>query len=89
MDGAFSSQRLLCLGIFLGYLLLAAEDLGLATCPVGLVTSYADEIKEFLNIPEEKEVVLGVAVGFRDETSPLDRFRTPREPLDRFVRWYV
>jgi nitroreductase len=86
---AFTRDRYLCLGAFLAYLLLAAHDLGLATCPIGLVTAYGEEIQEQLNIPEDKEVVLAVALGYRDETSPLAHLHTPREPLQSFVRWFV
>ena len=48
-----------------------------------------DEIREQLNIPEEKRVVLGVALGYADESSPLARFVAPREPLDGYVRWFA
>ncbi len=89
MDSAFSRDRYLCLGVFLGYLLLAAHDLGLATCPVGLISAYGEEIQEQLNIPEEKEVVIGVALGYADESSPLFQFTTPRDTLENYVRWFV
>jgi len=89
MDGAFSKDRYLCLGVFLGYLLLAAHDLGLATCPVGLITAYEEEIQDQLNIPEDKRVVIGVAMGYADESSPLAHFSTPRDSLESYVRWFV
>lgn len=88
MDSSYSLDRYLCMGIFSGYLLLAAQDLGLSTCPVGLVTAYGEEIKDQLNIPEEKQVVLGIALGYPEPGSPLCAFPTPREPLESFVRWY-
>lgn len=88
IDSAYSMERYLCLGVFVGYLLLAAQDLGLGTCPVGLVAAYGEEIKDQLNIPEEKEVVLGVALGYPEPGSPLCSFPTPREPMESFVRWY-
>ena len=89
LDGAFSKDRYLCLGAFLGYLVLAAHDLGLATCPVGLISAYAEEIQEQLNIPADRDVVLGIAVGYADGASPLATFRTPRAPLESYVRWFV
>lgn len=88
LDRAYSMERYLCLGVFVGYLLLGAQDLGLATCPVGLVAAYGEEIKDQLNIPEDKEVVLGIALGYPALDSPLCAFSTPREPLESFVRWY-
>jgi len=89
MDSAFSKDRYLCLGAFLGYLLLAAHDLGLATCPVGLIAAYGEEIQEQINIPETKKVVIGVAMGYPDESSRLSRFATPRDSLESYVRWFV
>jgi nitroreductase len=88
LDGAFPAERALDLGFALGWLLLAAQEMGLATCPVGLVCSYGDIIKDFLNIDQERRVVLTVAVGYADPDSPLNQLRSPRAPLDQVVRWY-
>jgi nitroreductase len=87
LDGAFSRERYLCLGAFLGYLVLAAHDLGLATCPIGLISAYEDEIQEQLNISEEKRVVIGLALGYPDGSSRLAGFSTPRDPQESYVRW--
>ncbi len=89
MDRAFSKDRYLCLGAFLGYLLLAAHDLGLVTCPVGLIAAYDDQIREHLNIPEAKKVIIAVALGYADESSPLSHFATPRDSLENYVRWFM
>ena len=86
-DDSFPSARFVDIGIILGYLVLAAHDLGLWTCPIGLITSYEDEIKDLLNIPENKNVVVGLALGFPDWNSPINRFKSPREDLDNIVRW--
>ncbi len=87
VDQSFSRARLTDIGIVAGYLVLAAHALGLGTCPIGLITAFADEIKEYLNIPEEKDVVLGIAVGYKDEHSPINRSRSERAPLSDLVRW--
>lgn len=84
----FSAARALDVGLAVGWLLLAAQELGLATCPVGLVCAYADVVKDFLNLAEDRQVVLSVAVGHPKPGSPLNRFRTPRAPLGEVVRWY-
>ncbi len=87
LDNSFSHRRFLDIGIMLGYLLLAAHDFGLGTCPIGLISAYEDEIKELLNIPESKSVVMGVAIGYPDVDNPINSFRTERDELDQFVRW--
>jgi nitroreductase len=86
-DNSFPTARFVDIGIILGYLVLAAHDLGLWTCPIGLITSYEDEIKDLLNIPEDKNVAVGLALGYPDWESPINRFKSPREDDDKMVRW--
>ena len=87
IDRAFSSARLTDIGIFVGYLVLAAHALGLGTCPIGLITAFEDDIREELSIPEDKDVVIGIAVGYRDPDSPINRSRSHRVPLGDVVKW--
>jgi nitroreductase len=74
-------------GTALGYLVLTAHDFGLATCPIGLIADYADEIKDLLNIPENKKVVIGVALGCPDRENPMSQFRSSRADLRELIRW--
>jgi nitroreductase len=87
IDSVFSSARLTDTGIVAGYLVLAAHAMGLGTCPVGIITAFSDDIKELLNIPDKKEVVLGIAVGYRDPEAKINSSRSDRAPLDEVVRW--
>jgi nitroreductase len=87
LDNSFSKSQLVDIGIILGYLILTAHDYGLGTCPVGLITAYEDEVKDLLNIPENKNVVIGLALGYPDLDIPINRFKSPREDLDKMVRW--
>ncbi len=73
IDDCFSARQLVDVGTAVGYLVLAAQASGLATCPIGLITDYADEIKDLLNIPENKKVVIGVALGYPDRENPMSR----------------
>ena len=87
LDDSFSKARFVDIGVILGYFVLAAHELGLATCPIGLITAYEDEIKDALNIPENKNVVIGIGLGIPDQQSPINRFKSYREDLEKFVRW--
>jgi nitroreductase len=87
IDRVFSSARLTDMGIMVGYLVLAAHVLGLGTCPIGLITAFDDDIKELLNIPEEKKVVIGIAVGHKDPQAPINKSRSERAPLSELVKW--
>jgi len=87
LDDSFPKARLVDIGIALGYLVLTAHEFGLGTCPIGLINAYEDEIKDLLNIPENKTVVIGVALGYPDRDVPINRFKSTRDDLSRFVRW--
>jgi nitroreductase len=88
MDRAFSKTRLVCIGAGLGYLVLAAHALGLGTCPIGIITAFEDEIKDQLNIPGTKEVILGVALGYTDWENPVNQFKSSRDNAPDVTRWF-
>jgi nitroreductase len=87
LDDSFPNARMVDIGIALGYLALAAHEFGLGTCPIGLIVAYEDEIKDLLNIPENKNVVIGVALGHPDWNIPINRFKSQRDHFEKFVRW--
>jgi len=87
LDDSFPKARLVDIGIALGYLVLIAHEFGLGTCPIGLIIAYEDEIKELLNIPENKNVAIGVALGYPDSDIPINRFKSQRDNLEKFIRW--
>ncbi len=86
-DDSFSSAAFVDIGIVLGYFVLAAHASGLGTCPIGLINAYRDEIRDLLNIPANKNLVIGIALGYPDRDSPINRFKSYREPLEKVVRW--
>ena len=88
IDQAFSKARLVDLGITIGYMILASHNIGLGTCPIGLISAFADEIKDRLNIPEEKDVVMGVGVGYPDPDSPVNQAISERAPIHEVARFY-
>ena len=88
IDKVFPPIRYLDVGLSISYLLLAAHARGLATCPIGLIVAYAHDIADVLNISPEKEILLGIALGYADETAPANNFKTGREELSEILRWY-
>ncbi len=88
LDRVFPKIRYLDVGLSVAYLLLAAHAKGLATCPIGLITAYADDIKDALSIPEEKEVLLGIALGYADPDAPANAFKVPRDDPSTILKWY-
>lgn len=87
LDQVFSNTRFTDIGVLVGYLVLAAHALELGTCPIGLITAFDDDIKEALSIRDEKQVIIGVAVGYGDPQSPINRSRSERVPVGDVVKW--
>jgi len=87
LDDSFPKARMMDVGLALGYFVLTAHEFGLGTCPIGLINAYEDEIKDLLNIPENKNVVIGVALGYPDWDVPVNRFKSQRDDLEKFARW--
>jgi len=87
LDEVFSNARLTDIGILVGYLVLAAHALDLGTCPIGLITAFDEDIKDELSLTEDKHVVIGIAVGYRDTKDPINQSRSLRVPLDEVVKW--
>jgi nitroreductase len=87
LDEAFLPDRMTDIGVFVGYLVLSAAAHGLASCPIGLIKSYEDEVKDHLNVADTKSLIVSVALGKQDLASPMNEFRSDRIELKEFVRW--
>ena len=74
--------RLFDLGRMAQNLMLAAHDVGLATCPVTF--HHQDRIRAVLDLPEEMEAPMGITLGHPAALDP-NRPRAPRLPLQDLV----
>jgi nitroreductase len=68
-------------------LLLAAQAEGLGTHPIGMILKFEDQIKEGLNLPSGKKLVLGICLGYPDQKAPINKYRPEREGLEEVVTW--
>lgn len=75
------------MGIFIQSVLLAAEDLRLATCPQAAFSDYPDIVREVLAL-NDVDIVCGISIGYEDKTHPLNSYRTERESVTNFSTWY-
>jgi len=87
LDDAFPPDRMIDIGSFVAYLVMAAAAHGLSSCPIGLVKSYEDEVKDVLNIPEGKRLMISAALGLPTLDAPINEFRSSRAEIGEFVRW--
>lgn len=74
-------------GMFIQNVLLAAQGFGLAACSQAAFAEYPDVIREVLNL-DNVDIVCGIAIGYENTSHPLNSYRTKREPVEVFTRWY-
>ncbi|HIO93223.1 MAG TPA: nitroreductase [Leucothrix mucor] len=75
-------------GMFIQSVMLAAVDQGLATCPQASIADYPHIINPFLEHPEDRLLLCGMALGYEDKNALVNSYRTPREEVDIFTRYY-
>jgi nitroreductase len=73
------------LGMFLQTFMLLAREAGLHTCAQEAWTNLHRTVGELIAIPPEQMLFCGMAIGWRDETHPVNRLRTERAPLGEFA----
>lgn len=74
-------------GMFLQNVMLNARARGLDTCPQAAFAKYHRIIKRHLNIPEERILICGMALGHEDPSRIENNLRTEREPASSFTRF--
>ena len=88
MDGSLETGSFIDLGMFVQSVMLAATEEGLATCPQASLADYPQVIKRILGYPDETIMVCGMALGYEDRDAPVNGYRTPREEVDAFTRFF-
>jgi len=79
---------LLNIGLVVQNIALGAVNYRLGTAILGAPVSYPGEIRQLLGIPESKQLVIALALGYPDEDAKPNQFRSKRVPLDEVVTWH-
>lgn len=88
IDEALEKGSWLDTGMFIQSIMLAARAFGLETCPQAALSEYPDIVRDVLDIPNSLHLVCGIAVGYPESGDPVNNYRTDREEVDTFTRWY-
>lgn len=87
MDRVMGRGSLIDYGMFLQTLMLAARARGLHTCPQAAWNNCAKIVMPFIGAGSDEMLVCGMALGYADESAPVNTYRTPREAVESFTRW--
>lgn len=72
-------------GMYMQTLMLLAVERGLATCPQEVWSVWPRTVRELIGMPPELMLFAGMSLGYEDTNAPLNRYRTPRAPLEEFA----
>jgi len=75
-------------GLIAQNIMLLAVEHGLGTVAAAASVRCPAVLREKLEIPESKIIVLGILIGYADTEHPQYTVYSSREPLDKIIRWY-
>ncbi|MBU1566944.1 MAG: nitroreductase [Proteobacteria bacterium] len=88
LDRAMQKGSFLDFGMFIQSLMLAAVEEGLATCAQAALGQYPALVKDFLGYNLETLLLCGMALGYEDPDAPVNNYRTEREEVAVFTRFF-
>lgn len=87
IDNTLTSWSIFDMGLFAQNIILAAHSLGISSCLQAVVTNYPDAIRECLNVPKTKKLVIGISLGYPDLEAKLNAYFSTRIEMGDFVQW--
>ena len=76
------------LGMYLQTVMLLLREEGLDSCAQECWAIYPDTVRDTFQLPPERMLFCGMAIGRRDPAHPVNTLVAERAPLDEFVRFF-
>lgn len=89
LDRRLEQGSLIDFGLFLQSLMLAAVEAGLGCCAQAALAGYPDLVRAELGYGDDQMLLCGMALGYEDTLHPVNHYRTPREPVAAFTRFFA
>ncbi len=87
MDKLLTPWSIYDIGAYSQSLMLSAIEHGLGSIPAVTSVHYPEVLRQELGIPGNLQVIIGIAVGYTDETNGINNFRSARDPIDDTVKF--
>jgi len=88
-DKRLGAPQHMDIGIFIQSLMLLAREAGLHTAPQGWWRNWTSVCHKYLDIPDEQEVMVGMAIGYGDPEANVNNLYADRAKLDELVKFYT
>ena len=69
-------------------IMLSAMDQGVDSVAAYHSIKYPDILRKYMKIPDDEDIVMGIALGYEDKNNILSQIRTERIPLDEACNFY-
>lgn len=73
------------IGLFMQGIMTMARAHGLDTCPQAAWREYTTVVEEYVGMPPDHSLVVGMALGYEDKTAPINQLVTERAPVAEFA----
>jgi nitroreductase len=88
LDRIMGSPQWSDLGMFIQNIMLLAREQGLETCAQEAWAVWHREVAEFLGVGAEYMLFCGMALGYGDDSAPINRLRTERRTVEEFTTFH-
>lgn len=88
IDKELGPWSILDVGSVLMAIQLLAHNYGLGCCVQMQMIRWPDIIRELINIPDSKKIVIGIAIGYPDREDIMRRYTSERVPVEEVVTWH-
>ena len=88
IDSSMQKGSFLDYGMFIQSIMLAALEEGLATCSQAALGQFPRLLKDALGYSQDTVLVCGMALGYEDTEAKVNSYRTPREEVEVFTKFF-
>ncbi len=88
IDKDLDAMSFLDIGMFMQTFMLAAKTRGLDTCAQGAWNNFWSVTRKVLDVSDDEYIIVGMSLGYADETQAVNTLVAEREPLESFATFH-
>ncbi|HEV2652190.1 MAG TPA: nitroreductase [Rhizomicrobium sp.] len=88
VDKDLDAMSYVDIGMFMQTFMLAAKVRGLDTCAQGAWNNYWTVTRRVLNVPDDQYIIVGISLGYADDSHPVNTLVSEREPVESFATFH-
>jgi nitroreductase len=73
---------LIDIGALIQTIALTAQEFDLGTCIMRAIVDFPEQVREIVGIPDSKNIVIGMTIGYPDWDHPINSFQSERDDVE-------